>query len=111
MSTLEGQDGTDYGNGPDALDVARDAAVDEAIRRDEQNPMISTRELACILIKKQYDECTEVLEWASEHVWRIEPHRKDIGGWFCIASPNASYSGPTLYAALHSAWEGRDRET
>ena len=61
MSTLDGQDGTDYGNGPDALDVARDATVDKAIRHGEEL-VHSAEELKCQLFPSGT---------ASFHVWKV----------------------------------------
>ena len=98
-------------NQPDPLDVARDAAVDDAIRRDEQNPMISTRELACILIKKQYDECTEVLAWASENVWSIQKRWvADCDFWHVQTEKGWTNNNISLYEALLSAYNQSKKE-
>ncbi len=76
------------------------------------NPMISTQELACILMKKQYDEMCEVLQWASENVDRIDLYRNRdrvcVELWENLSTV-PSFTAPTLYQALHLAWEARDK--
>lgn len=58
----------------------------------------------------KYDGTTmrEVLQWASENVVSVEFDGRD-GQWIVQRDDCDDHYAPTLYDALHKAWEGRDR--
>lgn len=79
---------------------------------DVKNKLIDSQDLlqACLLDhKKTLEELVEVrsvLAWASEHLLCCNFDGRDKQ--WCVEGRFVHYS-PTLYAALKSAWEARDK--
>lgn len=71
------------------------------------SPFISAQELACILMKKQYDEMHDVLAWASENIQCVTKWESQ-NLWAVSWKRKCWIYKPTLYEALHTAWEKRD---
>lgn len=64
-------------------------------------------------LQSKLTEVEECLRWASENVWLQRwPERSHEERWTAYPlGVSKWHNAPTLYQALHSAWEGRDRET